>query len=148
MSLHVHYLNPGQCLLCDVHTFESKHRTTLTLYTLVIPFDDSVEILALANLNALSVGVIVVADCSCIRTTFVDIDEPGFAVPRYRFGQKLQSRLLIALGRKQKVDGIALFIHRSIEILPLAFDLDVSLVESPSIPGPFLFLVEGLLECR
>ena len=66
----------------------------------VILFNDVVEVLALPDSDTLVVVITVVFDRGRIRTTFVDIDEPGFAIPRYRFGQKSQSRLLIALSRE------------------------------------------------
>ena len=85
---HVHQFNPGQRFLCGVKTLESQHRTTLALDTPVILFNDVVEILALTDLTALAVGVIVVVDRGCICTTFIDIDEAGFAIPFNRLDQK------------------------------------------------------------
>jgi len=83
-----------------VETLESQHRSALALDTPVVLFNDVVEILALTDLDALTVVVIVVVDRGCIRTILVDIDETGFAIPINRLGQKLQRSLLIALRRE------------------------------------------------
>ena len=42
--------------------------------------DDVVEILALADLEAFAVVIVVVRNCSRVRTTFVDTDQPGFDI--------------------------------------------------------------------
>ena len=51
-----------------------------------------------------------------------------------RFLEKLQRRLCVPLLAEQKVDGLAVFVHRTVEILPLALDFDVGLVRAPADP--------------
>src|SRR4029077_14797945 len=63
-----------------------------------------------------------------------------------RFLQEPQGRLLIALLGEQKVNRLALLIHGTIEIAPLALDLDVRLVHPPTDPHRTLPAVERLLQ--
>ena len=83
---HADQFNPSQSFLRRAETLESQHRTTLAFDTPVILFDDVIEVLALANLDALIVVIIVLMDCGHIRATFVDIDESGFTISVNGFG--------------------------------------------------------------
>ena len=47
----------------------------------MILFNNVVEVLALPDLDTLVVVIIVAFDRSCIRTAFVNIDQPRFAIP-------------------------------------------------------------------
>ena len=48
----------------------------------------------------------------------------------------------------QKVNGLAVLVHGTLEIAPLAFDLDVRLVHPPVDPHRPLTAVEGLCQLR
>ena len=78
---HVDQFNSSQRDLCGPKTLESQHRATLAFDAPMILFNDVVEVLALPDLDTLVVIIIVAFDRSCIRTTFVDIDEPRFSIP-------------------------------------------------------------------
>jgi hypothetical protein len=86
----VHQFNPRQRFLCGVEVLESQHRTTAPLGAPVILFDDVVEILALANFNALVVVMIVVLNRRCVRAALIDIDEARFPIP-LGLGARLRS---------------------------------------------------------
>jgi hypothetical protein len=43
---------------------------------------------------------------------------------------------------------MALLFHSPIEVFPLAFYLEIGFIESPSVTGPFVFLVEGIQQMR
>jgi hypothetical protein len=49
---------------------------------------------------------------------------------------------------EQKVNGLAVLIHRPIQIAPLAFDLDVGLIHPPTDPHRPLAPMEGFLQQR
>ena len=50
----------------------------------------------------------------------------------------MRSRLFITMRGQVKVDGMALFIDRSIQVGPLAFYFDIGLIH---IPYPVVFLI-------
>src|SRR6266568_6812403 len=64
------------------------------------------------------------------------------------FFQKPERGLFIAVLREQKVNRLALLIHGTIEIAPLALDLDVRLIHPPANPHRPLAAMERLLELR
>ena len=50
------------------------------------------------------------------------------------------------LGGQQKVDRLAFLVHGPIEVLPSAFDLDVSLVHAPAAANRALVFAEHFLK--
>jgi hypothetical protein len=61
-----------------------------------------------------------------------------------RFREKALGGLLIPMLGEQEIDGLACFIHRAIEVKPLALDADIGLVHPPTEPyGPL-----AAVECR
>jgi len=136
-------------VICAAWNFLSpEHRSNSPFDVPVILFDDIAEVFALANLDAFIVIFTVGLDGGLDGITFVDIDEPGFAISINGFVQKSQCRFLIALGREYEVDGIALLVDGPIEVLPLAIDFDIGFVEASSLPRPLLPLVERLFKLR
>src|SRR5207244_2556204 len=56
--------------------------------------------------------------------------------------------LLVTLLREEEIDGLALFIHRAIQIAPLTLHLDVGFIHPPTDPDRPLVAVECLLQLR
>jgi len=77
-----------------------------------------------------------------IGRTTVNGDLLRHAVAADRLGQAPLGGLLIALCRQQEIDGLAGLIHRTIEGIPVAFDLDVGLIHAPTDPHRPLAPVE------
>ena len=62
--------------------------------------------------------------------------------------QERCSRGLLALRRQQKIHGLPLVVHRTIEIFPFSFDADISLVHAPALTDRALLAVELFLHFR
>ena len=71
-------------------------------------------------------------DGRLIGATFIDIDPFRYTKALNRFTQEPPSCIFIALGCEQEIDGMAIFIDRTIEIFPFALYLDVGLIETPA----------------
>src|SRR5947208_2526678 len=73
-----------------------------------------------------------------IGGTPIDGDLLWHAVATDRLGQKAFRGLLVALLRQEEINGLALLIHRTVEIPPLALHLDIRLIHAPADPDlPF-----------
>src|SRR5262245_2633101 len=94
-----------------------------------------VEILDLADSDRSAVLLVVALDSRFIGRAAINGDLLRHAVPADRFGQEAFGRLLIALLREEKVNGLPHFIDSPIEIAPLALHLDVRLVHTPTHPN-------------
>jgi hypothetical protein len=56
--------------------------------------------------------------------------------------------VFVASGTKQEVNGVAVPIYRAIQILPLPFDLDLSLVHAPTFTHRAFATAKYLLQNR
>src|SRR5262249_11581805 len=81
-----------------------------------------------------------------IGVTAVNRDRFGDTMATDRFLQKAQCGLCIAVLREQKVDRLAVFVDGAIQVIPLAFDLDVGLVHPPADPHRTLASMGYLLK--
>ena len=86
--------------------------------------------------------LIVAADGRGIGRAAIDRDLLRHAVAPDRLFQKAQRRRLISVLCEEKVNGLPGLIHGAIEVVPLAFDLDVGLVHTPADPHRPLAPVE------
>jgi site-specific DNA recombinase len=109
-------------------------------------FDNVVEVFDLADFYRSTMFLIVAFDGSFIGLTAVNGDCGGDPVSTDRLRQKAERGLCIPVLRQQKVDGLPGFIHRAIQIAPLAFDPDVRLVHAPATPHQPLAVVERLFQ--
>jgi hypothetical protein len=71
---------------------EPQHRTTAPFDVPVILLNNVVEVLTLANLNALVMDAIIVLNRCLIRTAFIYVNEARFSIVPDRFGEKSQNR--------------------------------------------------------
>ncbi len=112
----------------------------------MILFHNIVEVFDLADGDRRAVLFMVALDGRFIGRTPVDRDLLRHAVTANRLGEEALGCSLVPLRREEKVNGLAVFIHSAIEIVPLPFDLDVGLVHTPTDPHRPLATVERLLE--
>src|SRR5882724_6659420 len=76
----------------------------------------------------------------------LDGDLVGHAVAMDRFLEKAQRSLCISVLGEQKVNRLAILIHRAKQISPLPLDADVGLVHPPAHPDRALAAMEGLFQ--
>jgi hypothetical protein len=69
--------------------------------------------------------LVVALDGGFIGVTAVNGDRLWKPITADRFLERLQRRLFVPLLGEQKVDGLAVLVPRTVEILPLAFHFDV-----------------------
>src|SRR5256885_8612600 len=105
-----------------------------------------VEILDLADGDRGAMFFIVALDGRFIGGTSIDSDLLWHAVATDRLGQKAFGGLLVALLRQEEINGLALLIHRTVEIPPLALHLDIRLIHAPADPDLPFAAMERLFE--
>src|SRR5215510_12501376 len=105
-----------------------------------------VEILDLADFDRGAMFFIVALDSRFIRGTPIDGDLLWHAVTTDCLDQKTFRGLLVALLRQEEINGLALLIHRTVEIPPLALHLDIRLIHTPAKPDLPFAAMERLCE--
>jgi len=96
-------------------------------------FPNVLEILNLADGDRGAVCCILALDGGFIGRTPIDGALLRHTMTADRFGQKPLGRALVPVLRQQAIDRLALCVHRAIEGVPLAVDLDGG---HPSASGP------------
>jgi hypothetical protein len=109
---------------------------------------DIIEIFHLPDADGGAVCLVVAFDGGFIGVTAVNRDRFGEPVAADRLLQKPQRGLCVPVLGEQKVNALAVFIHRPLQIAPLPLHLDVRLVHPPAHPHRTLAPMEGLLELR
>ena len=89
---------------------------------------------------------VIAFDGGFIGITAVDSNGLRKPVAADRLLQKPERGLCIAVLRQQKVNGLAVLIHRTIEVVPLPFDLDIGLVHAPADPHRALPAMKRLFQ--
>jgi hypothetical protein len=145
---HVHQFDSDQGVLGCVERFEPQHRPCHPLYSTMVLLDHVIQIFHLADDDVRAVFFVRALDRGFIGLTAVNRDLFGDPMAVDRFLQKLERRLLIPMLGEQKINGLAGFIHRTIEIAPLPFDADVGLIHPPAAPHRLLAVVKRLLQLR
>jgi hypothetical protein len=64
----------------------------------------------------------------------IDGDRLGDTMATDRLGEEGRGRMLVALRREQEIDGLAILIHRAIEVALLDFNFDIRLIHPPAEP--------------
>src|SRR5262249_60657719 len=105
-----------------------------------------VEILDLADFDRGAMFFIVALDGRFIGGPPIDGDLLRHAVATDRLSQKAFRGLLVALLRQEEINGLALLIHRTVEIPPLALHLDIRLIHTPAKPDLPFAAMERLCE--
>ena len=97
-------------------------------------FDNVIQIFHLADDDGGAVLLIVAFDGGFIGVTAVDGNLLGNPVAADSFLQKAQRGLLVSLLGEEEINGLAMFIHRPILVIPLPFDLNIRLIHPPADP--------------
>ena len=107
-----------------------------------------VKIFDFADGDRRAVFLIVALDGRFMGRTPIDGDFLRHAMTANCLGQEPLGSVLVSMLRQQEIDGLAGLIHSAIEVIPLAFDLDIGLVHPPADPHRALAAVERLLQRR
>ena len=99
----------------------------------MVLLDDVVEVLRLTHLNRHAAVGLNAYDGGPIGAALIDGDLLGHAVQVDRAFEKCPRRGVVPFGAKQKVDRVADLVDCSVQVLPLAADLDVGFVHPPAI---------------
>jgi len=119
----------------------------------MVLLDNVVEVFALPNHDFGAVLGIRLTDPGLVRSALIDVDDLGNTVVLYGTLEKPAGSVTISFGAEQEVDGVSLLVDGTIPISVLATDLDVRIVQAPSLAdradAPFaLQFTEGSLEHR
>src|SRR5215831_10845069 len=95
---------------------------------------DIVSIFHLTDGDGCAVGLVVAFDGGFIGVTVVDGHGVRETIATDGLLQKPQRGCCIPVLREEKVNGLAVFIHRTIQIPPLPLHFDVRLVHPPADP--------------
>jgi len=125
----LHDRMPSRDVRRRAHAFESAHRAQPRLEPAVVGFHDVVGILLHHMSRTRFVEQPRVDRCPIGR----DLDRNG-SEP-HRAGEERTRRGAVSALREQDVDDLAVLIDRAVEVSPASGDLDVSLVNEPSIAG-------------
>ena len=85
-------------------------------------------------------------DGRLVFAALVHRDLFGNAVGLHGFLREPQGCGLVTPGGQQKFNRFAFLVHRTVEVFPNAFDLDISLVHAPAAAYRTLVLVEHILK--
>ena len=96
----------------------------------MILLHDVIQIFHLAGHDVSAVCLVVAFDRGFIGFAAINRDGLGNPVAADGFLQKPERRLCIPVLRKQKVNGLAVFIHCTVQVAPLAFHADVGFVHT------------------
>src|SRR5215510_1075989 len=77
---------------------------------------------------------IVALDRRFVGRTAINRDLLGDTVTPNRLFQKAQCRFLVPLFSEEEINSLARLIYGAIEVIPVAFDLDIRLVHAPTHP--------------
>lgn len=143
---HVRELDAGQNSLCRSERFKPQHRPGETFDGTMILLDDIIEILDLPDPDRdVSLRVQLLERC-LVGTALVHRYRYGDIVVPHRLVEEAPGRCCIAFSGQQEIDGFALLVHGTIELLPGAFDLDVRLIHPPAFTDRVLMLPEELVQ--
>src|SRR5262245_4960332 len=90
---------------------------------------DIIKVFDLTDSDSGAMLLVVALDGGFIGVTAVNGNDLRETIAADRLFQKPQRGLCVPVLREEKVNGLAVFIHRPIQIAPLALDLNVCLVD-------------------
>jgi hypothetical protein len=110
--------------------FETKHRPRDPFDRAVILLDDVIEIFDLPNCDRHFAVLVQLLQRCLVGPALIHRYLVRHSVVPHGFLEEAPGGGCITLGSQQKVDRLALFVHRTIEILPGAYDLNIRLIPS------------------
>jgi hypothetical protein len=150
---HVHDFDAAENDGRAAEVLEALYRACDALDRAMVLLDNVVEVFALPNHNFGAVLGIGITDPGLVRSALIDVDDLGKTVVLDGALEKPPCRTTIAFGGQQEVDGVSLLVNGTIPIPVLVADIDVRLVQTPTLAdradAPFaLPFTEGFLQDR
>src|SRR5450756_1905413 len=129
---HVHEFDAGEKDSGAAKILEAEHRSGSAFNGSVVLLDDVVQILDLAYDDPLSWSRIDGFESRYIRAALIDGHFLWRSIPLDGLFEEPACRGLVAMRPQQEIDGVACLVHGTVQILPLALNLDVCLVHAPT----------------
>ena len=98
---------------------KAHHGFYLAFDSSVILLHSVIEKLDLADFDLRPLALVDESDAKLIRSTFVDVDFMGLAVVLNGLLEETFRSFAISLGCEKKINGLAVLVHGSVEVLPL-----------------------------
>ena len=131
---------------------ESSHRRAASLDHPMILLDDVVQVLAASDLDVCPAPMLPAQQPQRSMARYVSIERDlarhAGRLGGKSFAEERLSRCDAAIGAKQKIDCLAVLVDGAVQVMPLALDRDVGLVDSPGGPNRFGEPSPPLLELR
>src|SRR5450756_466556 len=145
-SDHVHEFDAGEKDSGAAKILEAEHWSGSAFNSSMVLLDNVVQVLDLAHDDPLPSSDINGFESRYIRAALIDGHVLGCPVPLDCLFEEPVCRGLVAMRPQQEIDGVACLVNGTIQILPLAPNLDVCLVHAPT-PADLAFgAPEGLLQ--
>jgi hypothetical protein len=122
---HMHERDPNESILGCLERFEPQHGPCHPFDCAMILLHHVVEVFHLTDDDIGAVFLVVALDRGFIGVAAVNGNRLGKPVAAARLLQKPPRGLFIPMRGEQNVTGLAVFVHRPIQIAPLAFALDI-----------------------
>src|ERR1022692_4893119 len=118
---------------------ESSHRRAASLDHPMILLDDVVQVLAVSDLDVCPAPMLPAQQPQRSMARYVSIERDlarhAGRLGGKSFAEERLSRCDAAIGAKQKIDCLAVLVDGAVQVMPLALDRDVGLVDSPGGPN-------------
>ena len=144
----MHEFDTDQRVLSRRKRLESEHGTRDPFSCSVVLCHHGVEVFDLADRDRGPIRLVGALERRCIGVTAIHRDRLGDAMPADGLREKPYCGLFVAMFGEQNVNGLAVFVHRTLQIPPHAFDFNRGFVHPPIHPHRALAPVERLLQVR
>lgn len=142
------HLNADENVTGRPEILETQHGTDSTFDRSMILLDQVVQVLVLSNLDPPFAFGVDVLHGGEVGATLVEGHLLGLAVGGDGVLEKAHRRCLVAVSAEQEIHGVAGLIDRPVQVLPVAFHLDIGFVHAPAGANGKLLSPESRLHHR
>ncbi len=143
-----HEFDAGQDRSGRLKGLKVEHGSSAVLDRSMVLLDDVVEVFDLADHDLVFQSVIEVIDRRLVGAALVHHDDLTQAMQPHGLLEKAPGSGLVAFDCQQVIDRVAVLVHRTVQIFPDAFDLDVGFVHAPASTNRALVFAEHLFQQR
>ena len=142
----MHEFDSGEKDAGTAKILEAEHWSGLSFDSTVVLLNDVVEVLDLTYEDRLPSSDVHGFQSRHIRAALINGHFLWRAVSLNRLFEEPACRGLVAMCPQQEINGVTCLINSTVQLLPLAPNLDVCLVHPPAPPDPALGASERLLQ--